>query len=168
MRENRTPVPSLARSDSTTELPPHDSTERAAGIEPASTVWKTVALPLDDARLNWFQSISHSPSSCSRELHSPSPAYQAGAPLTGPEQQLVERRGVEPRSLPCESSVLPVELSSHSDRQRVSWDFPQAGVSPPVARGFEPRYSDDESMCLPLTQHLRPAGAPEEDRTPLA
>lgn len=24
--------------------------ERAAGIEPASTVWKTVALPLDDTR----------------------------------------------------------------------------------------------------------------------
>jgi hypothetical protein len=87
VRENRTPVPSLARSDSTTELPPHVSTERAAGIEPASTVWKTVALPLDDARLNWFQSISRFPSSCSRELHSPSPAYQAGAPLTGPEQQ---------------------------------------------------------------------------------
>lgn len=109
MRENRTPVPSLARSDSATELPPHDhDAERAAGIEPASTVWKTVALPLDDARLNWFQSISlfHvSSSSCSRELHSPSPAYQAGAPLTGPEQQQWNRPDSN-RHLPGASRTL--------------------------------------------------------------
>lgn len=46
----------MARSDSTTELPPQ-VTERAAGIEPASTEWKTVALPLDDAREIFFQTV---------------------------------------------------------------------------------------------------------------
>ena len=61
VEENRTPIPSLARSDSTTELPPQN-TKRATGIEPASTVWKTVALPLDDARERLFQTIC---SSCS-------------------------------------------------------------------------------------------------------
>lgn len=86
VEENRTPIPSLARSDSATELPPQIA-KRAAGIEPASTVWKTVALPLDDARVRMFQTVILLLQSYPRDLHSSSPAYQAGAPLSGPRQR---------------------------------------------------------------------------------
>ena len=46
--ENRTHLSTLARSHFTTKLIP---LERVAGNDPASSVWKTEALPLDDTRI---------------------------------------------------------------------------------------------------------------------
>jgi hypothetical protein len=82
---NRTPMTSLAASDSTVELPPRETrTERD--------------------------------SSCSRELHSPSPVYQTGTPLSGPEQRTLipSWNRSESNRLPpdCRSGALPGELRS--------------------------------------------------------
>lgn len=214
MRGDRTPVPSLARSDSTTELSPQgagaDSGDRTRidGVE---------------ARGPAFGRCPRG--SCSRGLHSPSPAYQAGAPLSGPEQHggtgrdrtgylltasqalsrvsygprieaggpapsraarggphrlggesadeqrtrvgwfgfqsithalrlvRVERRGLEPRSLPCGGRILPVEISPRSMR----------AAAPP--RRIELPSPDRQSGCFTRcirgqkkTQALWPAG----------
>ena len=143
-RWRRIELPSRAWHARTLPLSYHRKYEkRAAGIEPASTVWKTVALPLDDAREILFQpvapllpfylraarenchTISCIPGRCpairasaafvqSPFLEPASSGYKPGAlpgelrPLYFDIKRTVERRGIEPRFLPCESSVLPL------------------------------------------------------------
>jgi hypothetical protein len=145
--------------------------ERTAGLEPASTVWKTVVLPLDDARIR-----GATRGNCTRRLLDTSevPRYLglggdggAGRNCTGyllsARQALylielrppaisafpvVERRGIEPRFLPCEGRVLPFELlrpgREPGDRTR-------------LARVLEARRRPSPAPC----------GAHEGNRTPL-
>lgn len=146
-RWRRIELPSRAWHARTLPLSYHRKYEkRAAGIEPASTVWKTVALPLDDAREILLQPVvlllpfylRAARANCTRRLlHTRQvPRYlglssirgvsfprtslfrvllQVGDALLGELRPLysdikrtVERRGIEPRFLPCESSVLPL------------------------------------------------------------
>lgn len=44
VKGNRTPIASLASSQSTVDLPPRNTLERTAGVEPASTGWDPVLL----------------------------------------------------------------------------------------------------------------------------
>lgn len=179
MEENRTPIPSLARSDSTTELPPQireassGNRTRIDGLEDRGpTLGRCPHEPVPDDSCPYL--LSFSQRSCPRELHSSSPAYQAGAPLSGPQQQKWSRLESN-QPLPDANRMLsrvshdpsistrqtnsgapgnrtpisamreqcsPIELSSHSDGQRMSWELPEAGVSPPPTRGFEPHDFD--------------------------
>src|SRR6187401_2999665 len=102
--------------------------ERVAGVEPALTAWGAVVLPLNEARAGansgsrtriggledrgpTFGRCSRELiQSCSRGLHSPSPAYQAGASLSRPEQHEWSRP--ESNRLPSgrKSDALPCEL----------------------------------------------------------
>ena len=83
VKGNRTPIASLAASRSTIELPPQVKRERTAGVEPAWAGWDPAVLTVRPC-----PRFGGPPrESCTRDLHSPSPAYQAGAPLSGPEQQ---------------------------------------------------------------------------------
>jgi hypothetical protein len=110
--------------------------ERVAGVEPALTAWGAVVLPLNEARAGAnsgsrtriggledrgpaFGRCSHKfIQSCSRGLHSPSPAYQAGASLSRPEQHGWSRP--ESNRLPsgCKSGALPCELRPQDRRPR--------------------------------------------------
>jgi hypothetical protein len=90
VEENRTPVPSLARSDSTTELPPQNceaSSGNRTRIDGLEDRGPTLGRCPRDIVPDCYSYSTLLPSSCSRELHSPYPAYQAGAPLSGPEQR---------------------------------------------------------------------------------
>lgn len=128
--------------------------ERVAGVEPALTAWGAVVLPLDEARAGANSGsrtriggledrgptvgrCSHRfLQSCSRELHSPSPAYRAGASLSRPEQRYWWSRPGSSR-LPsgCKPDALPSELRPQGEADpapfRASAGLPAAGGDPP-------------------------------------
>ena len=119
-RRGRIELPSRAWHART--LPPsyHRKYEkRAAGIEPASTVWKTVALPLDDARVRLFQTVTlvlpfylrAARENCTRRLlHTRQVPRCLG---------LSSDRGATGSRTPIPAvrkQCSPIELSSHSDR----------------------------------------------------
>ena len=134
-RWRRIELPSRAWHARTLPLSYHRKTaKRAAGIEPASTVWKTVALPLDDARVRLFQTVTlllplylrAARENCTHHLlHTRQAPRYLG--LGSDRGATGSRTPIPAVRKQCSS----IELSSHSDG------------------------------------HLRPTGAPEEDRTPL-
>lgn len=87
MEENRTPVASVACLHSTFELPSQE-TEGPLGAPVRSEQRESNPhRRLGRPRPCRWTMLAEDPLSCSRELHSPSPVYQTGAPLTGPEQR---------------------------------------------------------------------------------
>ena len=137
--ENRTPVASLARSHTTTVLPPQIR------------------------RTNWLWQAPKGPAAAVRR------GMGSGLLTDNPRLPAhpVERRGVAPRYLPCKGRVLllndrPEHESAEKkpDKER-SWEMDleslrgRGRVPSPVTSGR-------------ITQPLRPDGAPDEDRTRLA
>lgn len=136
--ENRTPVASLARSHTTTVLPPQIR------------------------RTNWLWQAPTGPAAAVRR------GMGSGLLTDNPRLPAhpVERRGVAPRYLPCKGRVLllndrPEHESAEKkpDKER-SWEMDleslrgRGRVPSPVTSGR-------------ITQLLRPDGAPDEDRTRL-
>lgn len=169
VKGNRTPIASMAHSHSTLELSPHISNPLNLAVlrGGAGSGTRTRIGGLED-RGPTFGRCPHR--SCSRDLHSPFPAYQAGASLSRPEQHLhnysIETRWSRPgsnrRPSDCQSDALPTELRPQErggPEVLAAVPFDQPQTRGPPRRRASGRASGDVGLgqCTKLITHdLRP------------
>ena len=122
---------------------------RAAGIAPASTVWKTVVLLLNDTRRGAPEGLASRAIVESARVELASPGCKPGVlPLN---YDPAGREGIEPSRLSFGGSAVAMTRPKSGNKGRKELIAPKSGQRPESPRvvgavGFEPMYS---SLHLP-------------------